>query len=75
MTEQLVSLDQPERRLVYTVLDGQFTHHSSSMQIVAAPRGCKFVWISDFLPDEAATKVWPLVEAGCRALASNLVKS
>jgi hypothetical protein len=70
--ERLVALDPNERRFVYTVLDGPFTHHSASMQILATDNGCKFVWISDFLPDEVAARILPLIEDGCRALQRNL---
>jgi Polyketide cyclase / dehydrase and lipid transport len=69
INERLVTRDDPERRLVYTVLDGSFTQHSASMQIVETVKGCRFVWISDFLPDNAMRDVAPLVDAGCQALA------
>jgi hypothetical protein len=68
ITEQLVTLDDLDRRLVYTVLDGSFTQHCASMQVLETPNGCQFVWITDFLPDSAAAGVTPLVEAGCQAL-------
>jgi hypothetical protein len=71
VTEQLVTCDDTERRYVYTVLNGAFTQHSASMQIIPTNSGCRFVWISDFLPDEATEKVLPLVEAGCHALHRN----
>jgi Polyketide cyclase / dehydrase and lipid transport len=70
--ERLVSRDQHDRRFVYAVLDGPFTHHSASMQILADDNGCKFVWISDFLPDEVAPGILPLIEDGCRSLQRNL---
>jgi hypothetical protein len=69
INERLVTRDDQERRLVYTVLDGLFTQHSASLQIVETAKGCRFVWISDFLPDSAAGGVTPLVDAGCQALA------
>ena len=67
VTEKLVTLDRSERRLAYTVLDGSFTHHMASMQILPEGAGSVFVWISDFLPDAAAPGIVPLVEAGCQA--------
>jgi len=70
--ERLVTLDPVERRLVYTVLEGSFTQHSASIQVVATGNGCKFVWITDFLPDEIAPGITPLVDAGCQALSRNL---
>ena len=71
--ERIVALDEPHRRLCYAALDAMFEHHSASMQIV--PTGedtCRFVWISDFLPDDRADMVGPLVEQGARALRANL---
>ena len=72
IVERLVALDNSERRIVYTALNGALSHHSASMQIVEDGPACKFVWVSDFLPDEAAANVAPLVEAGCRAIKQNL---
>lgn len=66
--EQLVSLDEDKCRLAYTVVNGDFAHHSASMQMLPSAGGVKFVWISDFLPHEATQPVEPLVEAGCQAI-------
>lgn len=68
ITEHLVTCDDSRRRLVYTVRHEAYAHHSASMQIVPDPAGCRFVWISDFLPEELAPKVGPLMDAGCQAL-------
>lgn len=68
ITEHLVTCDDSRRRLVYTVRHEAYAHHSASMQIVPDPAGCRFVWISDFLPEELAPRVGPLMEAGCQAL-------
>ncbi|MDF2812992.1 MAG: hypothetical protein K0S56_4023, partial [Microvirga sp.] len=47
--------------------------HSASMQILPVDDArCCFVWISDFLPDERAESVRPLVEQGSRAFAKNI---
>ncbi|CAG7608338.1 hypothetical protein PAESOLCIP111_01052 [Paenibacillus solanacearum] len=70
--EQLVTLDEEMHRLVYTVMNGGFTHHSASMQLLETAGGVRFVWTSDFLPDEAAPRVEPLVEAGCQAIQRSL---
>ena len=43
------------------------------MQIVPVDGGnCRFVWISDFLPDERAAMVQLLVEEGSAALVKNI---
>lgn len=70
--ERIVDLDEERRRVAYTVIDGMFEHHSASMQIIPDGDGCRFVWISDFLPNESMQLVAPLVEAGSRALVRNL---
>lgn len=74
--ERIVDIDDRHRRLCYTVLGDRFEHHSASIEIVPVDdRNCRFVWISDFLPDSRADLVAPLVEQGCQALRSNLVKA
>jgi hypothetical protein len=67
--EQIVDVSESNRRVAYTVIDGVFNHHSASMQVFAVgDRQCRFVWISDFLPNEQVDMVRPLVEQGCAAL-------
>lgn len=68
INQQLVTLDEADRRLVYTVLNGFFTHHIASMQILPKGKGCILVWICDFLPNEVAGRIAPLVDAGCEAV-------
>lgn len=71
--ERIVDLDEEGRRVAYAVIDGMFEHHSASMQIIPDGAGrCRFVWISDFLPNESMQLVAPLVEAGSLALVRNL---
>lgn len=72
VTEWLVTIDDTERRLVYAVTDGPFTQHSASMQITPEDEGCRFAWISDFLPDELRDDLVPLAEAGCDAFRRNV---
>lgn len=66
--ERLIARCEVLRRVAYTVLDGPFSHHSASMQLIDAGEGVRFVWTSDFLPDEASAAVEPLMEAGCHAI-------
>ena len=71
--ERIVAIDDERMRIAYTVVGGRFEHHHASMQIAPDAGGCcRFVWISDFLPDEARAFVEPLVDAGCAAIARNL---
>ena len=68
--ERIVTIDDARRRLAYGVIEGRFSHHSSSIKVIeAGPQNCRVIWTSDFLPDEAAEIVAPLVERGAAALA------
>ena len=73
VSERLITIDNDERRVVYAVLDGPFSHHNASMQIIARGYECTFVWIADFLPDDAGERTSQLMEAGCQAIQRNLV--
>lgn len=63
--EVLVDLDDEARRLVWSVVDGPYTHHNASAQVFASgDTGTLFVWIADLLPDEAAGRISDLMERG-----------
>lgn len=72
LIEHLVTRDDSRRRLVYTVRHEAYAHHSASMQILADSAGCRFIWVSDFLPNERAGAMEPLIDAGCGALKAYL---
>jgi carbon monoxide dehydrogenase subunit G len=66
--ERIVDVDEARRRIAYGVVEGRFTFHSASMQIVEdGPGRSRFLWTSDFLPAEAAAVVGPLMERGAEA--------
>jgi hypothetical protein len=71
--ERIISIDSARMRLAYGVIESDLIHHSASMQISAATeRTCRFVWITDVLPHEAAEWIRPLMEEGARALTRNV---
>jgi len=49
-------------------------HHSASMQVFAESDGggSRFVWISDFLPDDLAASFGPLIDQGTAAMRRTL---
>ena len=66
--ERIVTVDDDAMRLAYTVLD-RFQHHASSMEIAPVNHGqCRFIWISDVLPDAAIDRVAGLMTKGTAAL-------
>lgn len=73
VSEQIVTVDDADRRLAYYVMGEMFDYHSASMQILPVDDGnCRFIWISDFLPEDRADTVRPLVMQGSSALAQNI---
>jgi Polyketide cyclase / dehydrase and lipid transport len=67
--EQIVTVDEVHRRVAYAVIEGGFSHHSASLQVeLVGDETCRMIWVSDFLPDDAAAVVAPLVEQGAAAL-------
>lgn len=71
--EQIVGVDEAQMRVAYSVVDGPFSLHAASMQVVAEGEGSsRVVWFSDFKPDALAEMVTPLMEAGLAALKANL---
>jgi hypothetical protein len=55
--EQIVTVDVAHRRVAYAVIEGAFSHHSASMQVESVSDGCRMIWVSDFLPNDAAAVV------------------
>lgn len=71
--ERIVGVDEARMRVAYSVIEGPFSLHGASMQVLAQGDGeCRFVWLSDFKPDGLADMVGPLMEQGLAALKRNL---
>jgi carbon monoxide dehydrogenase subunit G len=66
--ELIVTLDEETRRLVWTAQGGRTTHYNSSVQVFADGPATRIVWISDFLPDDAAPAIGAAMEAGAQAM-------
>jgi hypothetical protein len=71
--ERLVDTDDDARRLVWSIVEGPYTHHNASAQVFAAGEaGTLFVWIADLLPDEAAERTAEMMERGINAVKQTL---
>ena len=67
--ERIVSVDAELRRIAYTVTGRDFVHHHASMQVLpVGDNECRFIWITDVLPDAAAERIRPLMGAGVAAM-------
>ena len=63
--ELIVTVDEGERRVVWSAVGGSLTHHNGSAQVISSASGAtKLVWIADLLPDEAAAAVSTMMEQG-----------
>jgi uncharacterized protein YndB with AHSA1/START domain len=63
--ERLVDLNHDERRLVWSIVDGPYTHHNGVAQVLAAEDGkSRFVWTADLLPDELGQPTAEMMERG-----------
>jgi hypothetical protein len=71
--EVLVDLDDEARRLVWSVVDGPYTHHNASAQVITEGEDrTRFVWIADLLPNEIAERIDELMERGTRVVRETL---
>ena len=66
--EPIVTIDEEERRLVWSAEGGGLTHYNASIQVFNRNGGGRVVWIADFLPDEAAKVVGPMMDQGLAAM-------
>jgi hypothetical protein len=71
--ERIVTIDDPARRLAYSVVEGRFTHHSASIQVVAdIDDRCRLIWIADLLPNDLAGFLGGMMDRGCVAMKRTL---
>jgi Polyketide cyclase / dehydrase and lipid transport len=71
--EVLVDRSEEDRRLVWSVVDGPYTHHNGAAQVLAGDDGTtRFVWIADLLPDEAAEPTAAMMEQGVETVKRTL---
>ena len=71
--ELIVTVDEDAKRLVYSVVGGTATHHNASFQVIPTADGqTSLVWITDVLPDKAATPLSAMIDAGSKVIQRTL---
>ncbi len=71
--EAIVSVDDAERRVVWSASGGRLAHHNGSAQVASGPGGrTKVVWIADILPDAAAPAIGAMMDEGMRVMKQTL---
>lgn len=71
--ELIVDLDDTARRLAWSVVGGQMTHHNASAQVLAdGDGGTRFVWIADLLPHHLAPTIAAMMDQGLAVIKHTL---
>jgi carbon monoxide dehydrogenase subunit G len=71
--ELIVDVNDELRRLAWSVVGGKMTHHNASAQVFPDGEGhCRFVWIADLLPHEAAPGVAAMMDQGLAVIKRTL---
>jgi uncharacterized protein YndB with AHSA1/START domain len=74
--ERLVDLDEDNRRMVWSIVDGPYSHHNGAAQVLAGDNGStRFVWVADLLPEELAEVTGELMERGIDTVKQTLEAS
>jgi hypothetical protein len=73
LREVLIDLNDDARRLVWSIVDGPYTHHNGSAQVFASDEDrTRFVWVTDLLPDEMAEQTDAMMERGIGVIKQTL---
>jgi len=71
--ERLISSSDEDRRLVWSIVEGPYTHHNGAAQVLADGDGAtRFVWVADLLPDQLAETTDGLMERGIETVKRTL---
>jgi carbon monoxide dehydrogenase subunit G len=60
--ERLVTLDDENCRLVYSVVEGRASHYNAAVQVFPEGDGSRVVWTIDLLPDELAPAIGGMMD-------------
>jgi polyketide cyclase/dehydrase/lipid transport protein len=71
--EVLVDLDDNAHRLAWTIVDGPYTHHNGSAQVLAdEDNRTRFVWTTDLLPNDLSAPTAARMEQGISVIKETL---
>lgn len=71
--ELIVTIDEAERRVVWSAVGGSLTHHNGCAQVLVNANGpTTVVWIADFLPDTAASVIGAMMKQGMAVMKQTL---
>ena len=70
--EEIVSVDDDSRRLVYAIPRGRFLHYQGTVDVEEDGSGSRLVWTVDLLPDEAADGIRAMMRQGAAVMRATL---
>jgi carbon monoxide dehydrogenase subunit G len=74
--ELIVDVDETARRVAWSAVGTAMTHHNASAQVFPeGARACRFVWIADLLPHEAAPQIAAMIDQGMAVIAQTLERA
>jgi carbon monoxide dehydrogenase subunit G len=66
--EEIVSVDDAARRLVYAIPRGRFLHYQATVEVHDDGTGSRLTWTIDLLPDEFTEGVRAMMRQGADAI-------
>ena len=71
--ERIIDCDEAARRLAWSIVDGPYSHHNGSAEVLDDETGgARFIWTTDLLPDELADGTAQMMESGLSAVGATL---
>ena len=70
--EPIVTIDDAQRRLVWTITGEGVDHHNGATQLFASGSGTRVTWIADVLPDTLAVPFGALMDEGMEVMRRHL---
>lgn len=71
--EEIVSVDETQKRVAWAIVGQQFHHYNGAAQIFAHDKGgIRVVWITDLLPDSLASAIDTAMTNGIAAMKKTL---
>jgi len=70
--ERLVTVDDEQCRLVYSLVEGRPTHYNAAVQVFPEGNGSRIVWTIDLLPDELAPAIGGMMDEAAKVMRKTL---
>ena len=74
--EQIVTVDDEQKRLVYSSVGGKASHHNAYFQVFPCGEGkSRLLWVTDLLPDDVRPAIAQMVDLGMAAIQQTLERA